>query len=97
MGSFMHIACKRVSQMTIFKPHLLSYIKSDQGRQDFDLGYMKLILCLLSRNAFLQAWLSSDSLYQDLELLYFLHLPTQQEWSELVPVLYHELIPGFQD
>ena len=42
----------------------------------------------------LYAWLTSETLFQDLENLYFLHFPTAKEQSEMLPHIYHELIPG---
>jgi hypothetical protein len=57
------------------------------------LNYAKIIVDLLKRDNFMYAWLSSDSLYFDLESFYILSLPSPSDWKTLVPHPYHELCP----
>jgi hypothetical protein len=84
---FMGILCKRVSEIPIQRYEHLS-------RRDYELGHMKAIIMFLERDSFLYAWLCSETLYQDLEYLYSMHLPSGQQWDKIVPHIYHELIPG---
>ena len=55
---------------------------------------MKIVSELLKRDAFMYAWLSSESFNEDLENLYMLHLPSQTDWDILIPYIYHELSPN---
>ena len=66
---FMSIVCKKVSELPIQKYENLS-------RREYELGHMKIILMLTERDSFLYAWLCSETLYQDLEYLYSMHLPS---------------------
>jgi len=84
---FMSIVCKKVSELAIPKYENLS-------RREYELGHMKIILMLIERETFLYAWLCSETLYQDLEYLYSMHLPSSQQWDKIVPQTYHEFIPG---
>ena len=63
-------------------------------RREYELNYMKIIIELIQRDPFMYAWLCSETLYQDLETLFSMHLPSQQELDRLVPYVYHELVPG---
>ncbi len=52
--------------------------------KDFDLNYMKIITELMSIDHFMYAWLCSDFLFEDLENIFFIHMPSQYDWENLV-------------
>ena len=59
----------------------------------YDLSnYLGVVLCILTRPRFKAAWLQSPYFFQDLELMYSLHLMSKDEWKDLLSVVYHPLL-----
>jgi hypothetical protein len=46
------------------------------AKKDFDMTYFQLLLDLMSREEILYAWITSDSFFRDLEMLYEMHVPS---------------------
>ena len=86
---FFSIICKKISEVSLAKAEPVA-------RREYDLNYMKVVILLIQRENFMYAWLCSETLYQDLEYLYHMHLPSPQEFDKLFPVVYHELVPGLE-
>ncbi len=73
----MKILCRRISEIQICKADKF-------GNKEFDLYYLKIIIELMQMDEFLHAWLSSESFFEDLENLYFIHLPSKTDWDALL-------------
>ncbi len=56
------------------------------------INHLGVVVHILQRPRFMTAWLMSPYFYQDLELIYSLHLMTTQEWKNLLNVVYHPLL-----
>ena len=53
-----------------------------QERNDKDINCFKLIEKILKNERFKAAWLQSPYLFEDLEMIYGLHLLTKSEWQD---------------
>jgi hypothetical protein len=58
------------------------------------MSYFQLILHFIERDEFLYIWIISDSFFQDLEILYEMHMPSQTDWDSLLSPSFHEYLPG---
>ena len=65
----MRILCRKISEIQIAKA-------DKETNKEFDLNFMKIVTELMQRDSFMYAWLCSDFLYEDLENLYLMHLPS---------------------
>jgi len=50
----------------------------------------------MARDEFLYAWVSSDGFFEDLEMIYEMHVPSQTDWDTFLGV-FHEYLPGSQE
>lgn len=66
-------------------------------KKEFDMTYFQLLLELMERPTFLCAWINSDTFFNDLEILYEMHLPSQTDWDTFLTPNYHEYLPGSDD
>lgn len=85
-ATFMSIVSRKTSNISI------TYADTLQKRE-FELALLRFTVSLLKREGFLYAWLRSPSFERDLENLFNLNLPTEQDLSPLVKDVYHELVP----
>jgi len=81
-GSFMKILCRKITELTIGRVDKMQL-------KDLDMNYFKIIEELIKRDSYLQAWLNSENFFEDLENLYFIHMPTKQEWDSILQCIYH--------
>lgn len=52
--------------------------------KQFELAHVKIIIEVIKNERFLYAWMSSESFFEDLENLYFIHLPSHTDWIALL-------------
>lgn len=66
--------------------------KAKKGFKQTACEWLQLIELILLRNAARLAWLNSEKLYDQLEMLYTVHLPTTAEWNSHLEVIYHDFL-----
>ena len=67
---FMSILCRKINEIQLTKS------EKETTNKEFELNYMKILVEMIKRDAFMYAWLCSESFNEDLENLYMLHLPS---------------------
>ena len=56
-----------------------------------------MLLDLLERDEFLYAWLHSDQFFNNLELIFELHLPSKTDFDTIYNPYFHEYLPGYSE
>ena len=51
----------------------------------------------MEKPTFLCAWINSDTFFNDLEILYEMHLPSSSDWDTFLTPNYHYYLPGSDD
>jgi hypothetical protein len=51
----------------------------------------------MEKPTFLCAWINSDTFFNDLEILYEMHLPSSSDWDTFLTPNYHDYLPGSDD
>ena len=90
---FMTAVCRKVSEISLGTEE-----GETANRREYQLGYARLLLAFVERDAFLYSWLGSPRLQQDLEMLYFMSMPSLEELQSFLSAgsmkVYHDAIPG---
>ena len=84
----MQSVCRKLMEQRLEKTKMF---EQDIPNQTQD-SLFQIIEQILQRERFKAAWLQSPYLFEDLEMIYSLHLITKTEWQEQLEVLYHPLL-----